>query len=137
MIIHAEIFFLYNFGKSFAYFARNRTPEEALTSHLGQQKFTWCLFKYMRMGKHPEPIEIPTFVFFEPPNTQWAKAFPLSNNKKWFLFWYRISLYLVPFYFKNCLHISSLFIGNGIIISTDLKTRDDIGYMIHNTWYII
>ena len=50
-----------NLENPFHILARNRTPEQALTSHLGQQKFTWCLFKYMRMGKHPEPIKIPAF----------------------------------------------------------------------------
>ena len=56
-----------NLGNPLYILARNGTPKEALTSHVGQPKFTWCLFNYMRMGKHPEPIEIPTFGFFDPP----------------------------------------------------------------------
>ena len=45
-----------NFGNPLYIMARNGNPEQALTSNLGQQKFTWCLFKYMPMGKHSEPI---------------------------------------------------------------------------------
>ena len=63
-----KYFSFINFGNPLYILAKNGTPKEALTSHVGQQKCTRCLFKYMRMEKHPEPIEIPTFGFFDPPN---------------------------------------------------------------------
>ena len=65
-----KYFSFINFGNPLYILARNGTPKEALTSHVGQQKFTWCLFKYMRMGKHPEPIEI-NFFF----NSKFSKYF--------------------------------------------------------------
>ena len=51
-----------------SFLAGNDATEEALASHLGQQKFIWCLFEHMRMGKHPKPNQIPTFSFLSPPN---------------------------------------------------------------------
>ena len=54
-----------NFGNPLYILAQNGPPEQALTTHIGQQKCTWCLFKYMRMQKHPELIQIPTFRFFD------------------------------------------------------------------------
>ena len=62
-----KYFSFINFGNPLYILARIGTPKQALTSHVGQQKCTWCLFKYMRMGKQPEPIEIPTFFFSTPP----------------------------------------------------------------------
>ena len=61
-----KYFSFINFGNTLYNLARNGTPQEALTSHIGQQKFTRCLFKYIRMGKHPEPIKIPAVLEVTP-----------------------------------------------------------------------
>ena len=44
-----KYFSFINFGNPLYILAKNGTPKEALTSHVGQQKFTRCLFKYMIM----------------------------------------------------------------------------------------
>ena len=59
-----------NFGNPLYILAQIGTPKQALTSHLGEQKCTRCLFKYMKMGKHPELIQIPILFFFTTPNPQ-------------------------------------------------------------------